>query len=67
MPELHPSANDIVTVLTEATFVTSRAEARRALEQNGVRVNQEVITDINYQVKSGDVVQKGKRFFVKII
>jgi hypothetical protein len=32
-----------------------------------VRVNDEKVEDVNYEVKSGDVIQKGKRFFVKIV
>ena len=66
IPELSPSANDIVTVLKEAEFVQSNSEARRAIEAGGVRVNEEKIDSHEYKVQSGDVVQKGKRFFVKI-
>ncbi|PLX28787.1 tyrosine--tRNA ligase, partial [Candidatus Parcubacteria bacterium] len=64
--ELSPSKSDIITVLIEAEFVKSTSEARRAIEQGGVKVNDEKIEGIDTQVKSGDVVQKGKRFFVKI-
>jgi tyrosyl-tRNA synthetase len=66
MPALHPSAPDILTVLTEAGFAASRGEARRAIEQGGVRVNDTVVSAFDANVKAGDVVQKGKRFFVKI-
>ena len=66
IPELTPSANDIVTVLKEAKFVKSSSEARRAIEGGGVRINEEKIDTHEATVKSGDVIQKGKRFFVKI-
>jgi tyrosyl-tRNA synthetase len=54
-------------VLLESGFATSKGDARRALEQNGVKVNQAVLTDLSHEVAPGDIVQKGKRFFVKII
>ena len=67
--ELDPSKNDIITVLMEAGFVKSTSEARRAIEQGGVKMNDEKIETqdfVSIQVKSGDIIQKGKRFFVKI-
>lgn len=65
--EVKPSVYDIVTVLVESKLVTSKTEARRAIEQGGVKINEEKITDEKRIVKAGDVVQKGKRFFVKVI
>ncbi len=67
IPEFKPSAYDIITVLVEAKFVESRGEARRQIEGGGVKVNDEKIESIETGVKVGDVVQKGKRFFVKIV
>ncbi len=66
MPELTPSAADIVTVLMEAGFTKSTSEARRAIGDGGVKINGEKADSIQDVVKAGDVVQKGKRFFVKI-
>ncbi len=66
--ELKPSAYDIVTVLVEAKFVASKAEARRAIEQGGVKVNGQKVGAQNFvPAQQGDVVQKGKRFFVRIV
>jgi tyrosyl-tRNA synthetase len=65
--EVKPSAYDIVTVLVESGLTESKAEAKRAIEQNGVKVNETVITDPKHETKPGDIVQKGKRFFIKII
>jgi tyrosyl-tRNA synthetase len=67
MQELKPSAPDILTVLVEAAFATSRSDARRAVEQGGVRINDQKVSGITATVKTGDVVQKGSRFFVKIV
>ncbi len=67
IPELKPSAYDIATVLVEAEFCTSRGDARRQIEGKGVKVNDAVVEAVDAEVKAGDVVQKGKRFFVKIV
>lgn len=67
MPELSPSKADIVTVLMEADFTKSTSEARRAVQDGGVKVNGEKVETIEAEVKAGDVVQKGKRFFVRIV
>ena len=66
MPELKPSAMDILTVLVEAKICTSKSEARRVVEQGGTKINDKKVGSIDAQVKSGDIVQKGSRFFVKI-
>lgn len=66
IPELKPSAYDIVTVLVEGKLVSSKAEARRAIEQGGVKVNEHKIDSFDAKLKPGDVAQKGKRFFVRV-
>ena len=53
--------------IASAGIVKSKSEARRNIEQGGVKVNEKVVEDIDYRVKSGDVIQKGKRFFIKAI
>jgi len=67
IPELKPSAYDIVSILVESTFCSSKTDARRAIEQGGVKVNGEKILSSDVVVKRGDVVQKGKRFFVCVL
>lgn len=67
MPELAPKSTNIVDVLVEAGFAKSKGEARRAIDGGGVRINEEKVESHDAEVKSGDVVNKGKRFFVKII
>ena len=66
MPELSPKAIDIISVLVEAGFAKSNSDARRDIAGGGVKINDEKVSKIDMEVKSGDVVQKGKRFFVKI-
>lgn len=67
IPELKPSAYDIVTVLVEGKLVASKGEARRAIEQGGVKVDDVKVEAIDMVVKKGSVVQKGKRFFAQVV
>jgi tyrosyl-tRNA synthetase len=67
IPEFKPSAYDIVTVLVESKIAKSKSDARKLIEQGGVKVNDEKVSSIEETVKPGDVVQKGSRFFVKVI
>jgi tyrosyl-tRNA synthetase len=57
---------DLVSVLIDSSLTPSKSEAKRAIEQGGVKINGEVIKDIKAQVKSGDVIQKGKIHFIKV-
>jgi tyrosyl-tRNA synthetase len=43
----------------------SRGDARRLIEQGGVRVNGEKI-GLDWKLRDGDVLQAGKRNFVRI-
>ena len=56
---------DLVATLIEVGFAKSRSEARRLLEQGGVRVNG-VKAASDAQLSDGDVLQTGKRNFVRI-
>ncbi|MCL4480497.1 MAG: tyrosine--tRNA ligase [Candidatus Thermoplasmatota archaeon] len=67
LPKFQPQKYDIISVLVETKLVSSRSEARRVVEQNGVKIDGTVINDINYVVSSGSVLQKGKIKFVKIM
>ncbi|PKM91846.1 tyrosine--tRNA ligase [Candidatus Falkowbacteria bacterium HGW-Falkowbacteria-1] len=66
MTELKPSAYDLVSILVEAKFVSSKTDARRVIEQGGVKVDSQVIKDTNFTVLAGSVVQKGKINFLKV-
>jgi len=63
---------DIGTVLVKAGLVSSKSEARRAIEQGGVSVENEKITDVKKtftaaELKEGKVFRRGKKNFKKII
>jgi len=66
LPVLRIREHDIVSALIESGACKSRSEARRAIEQGGVRINQVKVSSFEKRVKSDDVIQKGKRFFMKI-
>ena len=63
---------DILSILQKSELVSSRAEGRRAVEQGGVTVNNEKITDAkkNFEIKElkgeGLVVKRGKKNFRKV-
>ena len=59
-------------ILVKAGLVPSRGEGRRAIEQNGVAVNGEKVTDIHTQYdkntfESEFVIRRGKKNFRKIV
>jgi len=58
----------ITKVLKESQLVSSTSEALRMLEQGGVRINGERVTDKGLAVKRGDtvVLQVGKRKFARV-
>lgn len=64
---------DILTVLVKSGLVTTRNEARRAVEQGGVTVEGEKVTDIKTVYAKdafegeGIVVKRGKKNFRKVL
>lgn len=59
--------HDVVELLVKAGLATSNSEARRLLQQGGVKLNQQKVTSATVAVASGDLLQVGKRKFVKIV
>lgn len=62
----------LLSIMTYAGLTNSNGEARRLVQQGGVRVNDEKITDVKYELnlndlKEGIIIQKGKKVFHKII
>lgn len=57
----------LADVLVSSGLLKSKSEARRQVEQGGVKVDGEVAQDFMAIVKPGSVIQKGKRFFVRLI
>ena len=66
MPELGPAdPADLVSTLVQAGFAKSRGDARRLIDQGGVRINGDKAV-LDAKLKDGDVLQAGKRNFVRI-
>ena len=63
---------DLISILVKAELVPSRGEGRRAIEQNGVAVNGEKVTDVRARYDKSTfeeefVVRRGKKNFRKIV
>ncbi len=62
---------DILTMLVKAGLVSSRGEARRALEQGGVTADGEKVTNMKAtftreQIANGVVLRRGKKAYKKV-
>ncbi|HHT54043.1 MAG TPA: tyrosine--tRNA ligase [Clostridiales bacterium] len=63
---------DILTILTRAELVSSRSEARRAVEQGGVSADGERVTDIRAtftksELADGIIFRRGKKSYRKVV
>ena len=64
---------DLISMLVKAGMVPTRSEGRRAIEQGGVSIDGEKITDVKYTVAKdaltgeGVVLKKGKKKFNKVL
>ena len=63
---------DILTIVHKSGLSASRSEARRNVQQGGVTVNGEKVTDIaasytQEQLQEGLVVKRGKKNFKKVV
>ncbi|UWP59722.1 tyrosine--tRNA ligase [Ruminococcus gauvreauii] len=70
--DLTEGSIDVISMLVKAELVTSRSEGRRAIEQGGVSVDGEKITDIHHEIPKevlagdGVVLKRGKKKFKKV-
>jgi len=60
------AGESVLDVLVGAELVKSKSEARRLIEQNGVRLEGETLTDPNAEFPGAGVLQVGKRKFVRV-
>ena len=58
----------IIDLLVMTNLTSSKSESRRIIEQNGIKINGEKITDVNMSIENPNeiVIQKGKNKFVKV-
>lgn len=73
-PQFTASQNlGILDVLVESKLCASKGEARRMIEQGGISINDNKITEISYTLTNDDfaqgfaILKKGKKQFIKII
>ena len=72
MEDARDGVFDIVTLLRKSGLVATRSEGRRAVEQGGIVVNDEKVTDFAATFKpeelqgEGLIVRKGKKKFCKV-
>jgi tyrosyl-tRNA synthetase len=66
IPSFKPSAYDLLNILVESNLVTSKSEARRTIEQGGVKINGTVEKDVKANISPDSIVQKGKMHFLKV-
>ncbi|MBO6246903.1 MAG: tyrosine--tRNA ligase [Anaerovibrio sp.] len=77
MPTVELTAEDaakkLVDVLVAAEVFGSKGEARRLIQQNGLSLNDEKVTDPDYTLTEGDftdgeaIVKKGKKKFYRLL
>lgn len=66
IPSLTVSSLNIVTILCEAKLVKSKSEARRVINQGGVKVNNIRIDNTEFVAPNNSVIKKGKLHHVKV-
>ncbi|MCH7526168.1 MAG: tyrosine--tRNA ligase [Planctomycetes bacterium] len=69
MPEVAVTASmGAVDLVVHCGFASSKSEARRLMAEGGVRMNGDVLKDLQatVQIESGAVLQRGKRKFVRL-
>lgn len=65
-------SKELIDMLVLAEIVPSKGQARKLIEQGGITLNDEKITDVNYIVEDKDlkdgyaILKKGKKVFYKI-
>ncbi|MFO7883022.1 MAG: tyrosine--tRNA ligase [Kosmotogaceae bacterium] len=70
MPEIELKSDriNVIDLMVNYTNIQSRSEAKRLVMQNGVKYNNEVVSDISTDINiaDGDILRIGKRRFFKM-
>ncbi len=60
-----------VSLLVSSLLCSSNGDAKRVIEQGGLKIGSNRVTDINMEINlediNSEIVQKGRRYFLKII
>ncbi len=60
------TSSNIIDALVETKLTASKSEAKRLIEQKGVKINGETASTIEVAVSAGDTISIGNRKFIKI-
>lgn len=63
-----PSTTEALTILVDLGLAKNKSAAKRLFEQGGVHVNDTTVRDwhVPFELKTGDVIQVGKRSFIEL-
>ena len=61
------AGQSVLDVLVASELVSSKSEGRRLLDQNGVRLDGQTLTDANQEFPHPGILQVGKRRFLRVI
>ncbi|HEX9679732.1 MAG TPA: tyrosine--tRNA ligase [Candidatus Saccharimonadales bacterium] len=64
--ELGVGSWELAELLVKTKLASSKSDAKRLIEQGGVRLNQNKLDTDSVDIKSGDILQAGKRRFVRV-
>jgi len=66
--ELPVGNKKVIELLVAGKLADSNGEARRLIEQGGIKINEQTISDVNLEVKlvDGLIIRRGKRQFIKV-
>ena len=57
---------EILDIIVGQKMAGSRSEARRVIDQQGVKLNGEVVSDLNVEIPDDAILQVGKRRFLRL-
>lgn len=65
---IHDDSISPIDLVVQCGFETSRGRARKLIAEKGVRLNGDVIASVDdpLQIKSGDILQRGRRRFLRL-
>ena len=64
---------NILDLLVEINLVSSKSEAKRLVEQNGISINKDKVQSVDKIINEKDlndnfiIIQKGKKVFLKVV
>ncbi|MCK9245758.1 MAG: tyrosine--tRNA ligase [Anaerolineaceae bacterium] len=67
IPEyLLEDGDNLIDIMASQKLAGSRSQARRLIDQQGVKLDGETVSDAGMELKSGQVLQVGKRHFLRL-